>query len=106
MGILNLFRSKQNTDHDQLVLVQLRKSGSDLSKPHKIEFFLYFPTQSIAENAGLNIRDAGFEVEVRGAAQGNCLVVFRHKDDGSNVIGPAQNSPGLHGVSRFHEWGI
>src|SRR5215469_11966280 len=79
MGILDLFRSKRTTDRDQLVLVQLRKSGSNLSKPHKIEFFLYFPTQSIAERAGLNIRDAGFEVEVKKAAQGESWLCFASK---------------------------
>jgi regulator of RNase E activity RraB len=79
MGILDLFRSKQKTDLDQLVLVQLRNSGSNLSKPHKIEFFLYFPTHSVAERARLDIRDAGFEVEVRKAAQGDSWLCFTTK---------------------------
>jgi regulator of RNase E activity RraB len=79
MGILDLFRSKQRTDLDQSVLVQLRKSGSDLSKPHNIEFFLYFPSQSVAEKASLNIRDAGFEVEVKRAAQGDSWLCFATK---------------------------
>jgi hypothetical protein len=51
MSILDLFRSKEKPDLDQAVLVQLRKAGSDLSKPHNIEFFLYFPTRSVAEMA-------------------------------------------------------
>ena len=79
MGILDLFRSKQKADLDQLVLVQLHKSGSDLSKPHSIEFFLYFPTQSVAEDASYHIRDAGFEVEVRRAARGNSWLCFATK---------------------------
>jgi regulator of RNase E activity RraB len=79
MGILDLFRSKQKTDLDQLVLLQLRKSGSDLAKPHKIEFFLYFPTQPLAEKARLDIRDAGFDVEVRRAAQGDSWLCFATK---------------------------
>jgi len=79
MGILDLFRSKQKADLDQLVLVQLRKSGSSLSRPHNIEFFLYFPTQSVAEKAGVNIRDAGFEVEVKRAAQGESWLCFATK---------------------------
>jgi len=79
MGIVDLFRTKRKADLDQLVLVQLRKSGSNLSKPHNIEFFLYFPTQSVAENASLKIRDAGFEVEVRRAARGDSWLCFATK---------------------------
>ena len=79
MGIMDLFRSKQKTDPDQLVLVQLRKSGSALSKPHKIEFFLYFPSQSFAEKASLEIRDSGFDVEVKRAAQGDSWLCFATK---------------------------
>lgn len=79
MGILDVFRSKGKTDLDQSVLVQLRKSGSDLGKAHKIEFFLYFPTQSAAEKASLNIRDAGFEVKVEQAAQGESWLCFATK---------------------------
>ena len=30
---------------DALVLLQLRATGSDLSKPHSIEFFIYLPTR-------------------------------------------------------------
>jgi len=51
MGIFDLFRSKEKPDLDRSVLVQLRRSGSDLLKPHNIEFFLYFPTQSVADKA-------------------------------------------------------
>jgi regulator of RNase E activity RraB len=79
MGILDLFRRKQKRDLDQLVLVQLSKSGSNLSKPHHIEFFLYFPTRSSAEKASLSIRDAGFEVEVKRAAQGDSWLCFATK---------------------------
>jgi len=79
MGILDLFRTKRKADLDHLVLVQLRKSGSDLSKPHNIEFFLYFPTQSVAKNASLKIRDAGFEVEVRRAGLGDSWLCFATK---------------------------
>lgn len=79
MGIFGLFSLKRKTDLDELVLVQLRKSGSNLSKPHKIEFFLYFPTQSVAEMASLKVRDAGFDVEVGRAAQGDTWLCFATK---------------------------
>jgi len=79
MSILDLFRSKEKPDLDQAVLVQLRKAGSDLSKPHNIEFFLYFPTPSVAEMAAPTTRDAGFEVEVKRAAQGDTWLCFATK---------------------------
>ncbi len=79
MSILDLFRSKGKPDREQSVLAQLRRSGSDLSKPHNIEFFLYFPTQSVAEQAALSIRNAGFEVEVEKAAKGDSWLCFATK---------------------------
>ena len=69
MSLFNLFGSSKKADPDELVLRQLKKAGSDLSKPHRIEFFLYFPTQSVAEQAPVRIREQGFVVEVRPAAQ-------------------------------------
>src|SRR5215469_6183699 len=79
MSILDLFRAKGKPDLDQLVLGQLRKAGSDLTKAHKIEFFVYFPTQSVAEQASYFIRNAGFEVDVARAAQGGTWLCFATK---------------------------
>jgi hypothetical protein len=70
-GLLNLFRGSKKADLDEAVLIQLKNAGSDLSKPHKIEFFLYFPTQADAEQAELQIRHANFGAEIRRAAKGN-----------------------------------
>jgi regulator of RNase E activity RraB len=77
--IFDLFRRKGKPDLDGSVLVQLRRVGSDLSKPHNLEFFLYFPTQSVAEEAALQIRNAGFEVEVKKGAQGDQWLCFATK---------------------------
>ena len=46
------------------------KAGSNLLKPHKIQFFLYFPTQIAADQAASRIREMGFEVEVEKGAKG------------------------------------
>ncbi len=43
LGIFQFLGLAKKADPDQMVLDQLRKAGSDLSKPHKIDFFLYFP---------------------------------------------------------------
>src|SRR5580698_1527080 len=65
MGLFSLFGCSKKPDLDESVLIQLTKAGSDLSKPHKIEFFLYFPTQASAEQAAPRIRDDGCEVEAK-----------------------------------------
>ena len=105
MSILDLFRSKEKPDLDQSVLVQLRKAGSDLSKPHNMEFFLYFPTRSVAEKAAPPIRDAGFEVEVRGkeSCTGGYVALLRHENDGSRVVRPSEDSPKLCHSRSFNE---
>jgi regulator of RNase E activity RraB len=79
MGLFDLLRRSQKADLDDSVLVQLRKAGSNLSKQHQIEFFLYFPTQSAAEQAAVQVRDAGFEVKVDPAAKGNDWLCFATK---------------------------
>jgi hypothetical protein len=64
-------------DPDQQVLEQLRAAGSDLSKPHEMEFYLYFPSEQAAEQAGLKLETEGFDGEVRSAPDRNawlCLV--------------------------------
>ena len=50
---------------DQLVLSELRKAGSDLTKPTDIRFYLYIPTLSDAQHAAQTLREHGFTVEVR-----------------------------------------
>jgi Regulator of ribonuclease activity B len=71
MGLFNLFGCSKKPDPDEAVLIQLRKAGSNLSKPHNIEFFLYFPTQSAAQQAASQIKLKEFNVEVGPGAQGN-----------------------------------
>ena len=57
-------------DVDLQVIQQLEDAGSDLSKPHPIEFFLYFPSESTALRAARRIRAAGFTVQVQPGASG------------------------------------
>jgi hypothetical protein len=79
MGLFGLFGCSKKPDLDESVLIQLKKAGSNLSKPHHIEFFLYFPTQEIAEQAAPKIRASGFAVEVKQAAQGTDWLCFATK---------------------------
>jgi regulator of RNase E activity RraB len=70
MSFSQFFGFAKKPDPDQLVIEQLRKAGSDVSKPHKIEFFLYFPTKSSATEVASTIRKLWFGVDVAPAAQG------------------------------------
>ena len=81
MGILDLFRGSRakSADPDEAVLNQLRKAGSDLSKPHPVEFFLYFPSQDFAERAKTHVQSAGFAAKVEHAAQGETWLCFATK---------------------------
>lgn len=58
------------TSLDGKVIAQLRRAGSDLSQPHDIDFFLYFPTEQAARAAALALDGRGFAVETGKAAQG------------------------------------
>lgn len=51
-------------------LQALVQAGSDLSKPHKAEFYLLFPTEDAARNVVEKIAALGFATSVRPAAQG------------------------------------
>lgn len=70
IGIFGWFGRSKKSDPDQAVLEQLKKAGSDLSKPHNIEFFLYFPSESGAKQAAAKIKEMGLDVEGQPAAQG------------------------------------
>ncbi|MCX7220274.1 MAG: ribonuclease E inhibitor RraB [Burkholderiales bacterium] len=65
-----LNRAPAQTNPDSLVLTQLRKAGSNLGKPHDIEFFLYFPSEAAAGRVASKLRGDGFGVTVSPAAGG------------------------------------
>ena len=56
---------------DATVLAQLRKIGSDLSKPHVIEFFMYLPSDAAAQRVAESLRTKGFNVTVGPSARGD-----------------------------------
>ena len=51
-------------DPDAAVIDQLSAAGSDISKPHTIEFFTYFPAEDTAKTACGSLADNGFSVAV------------------------------------------
>ena len=55
---------------DRDVLDQLRAAGSDLNKPHRIEFYLYLASEADAEAVGRELRPMGYAVAVRPGVNG------------------------------------
>ena len=70
---------KSRPDLDQQVLDQLKKAGSDLSKPHDIEFFLYFLTKESANSAAEEVEGEGATVKVERAADDSAWLCFATK---------------------------
>lgn len=50
------------SDADAKVLKALQEAGSDLSKPHKIDHWLYLPTKQGAKFAAADLTSGGFAV--------------------------------------------
>ncbi len=93
MGIFSFLGYSQKADPDEGVLAQLRKAGSDLSKPHGIEFFLYFSSEFAAQQAASSIRDTGFQTSVGRDAQGVDWLCF-----GTKIMVPELST--LQGIRR------
>ena len=67
-------------DKDELVLKALKKNGSDLSKPHEIDFWFDFPSEESARTVAQKVSERGFEVEVyrnKGGDEYSCKAVKR-----------------------------
>ena len=80
MGLLSsLFGRSKKQYIDERMLFHLKNQGSDLSKPHEIEFFLYLPSQFAAEEVALHIRGCGFAVEVKEPSDGMGWLCFATK---------------------------
>jgi regulator of ribonuclease activity B len=63
---------------DDLTIQQLAKAGGDLQKPTDVVSYLYLPSEALAQQAGIELRQAGYSVEVRPAATGsNWLALAR-----------------------------
>lgn len=49
---------------DSVIVENLRDAGSDLSKPHAVDFNLYFPDESAARRVGAQLNAQGFDVSI------------------------------------------
>ncbi|MFY9234617.1 MAG: ribonuclease E inhibitor RraB [Fimbriimonadaceae bacterium] len=72
---------------DATTLRELEKAGSDLAKPHEIDFFLYFPSKDRAEGAASDMRELGYKATVGTRAfegQWSC--------EGAKILVPSEGS--------------
>jgi hypothetical protein len=64
LGICPAWGIGQAADPDQMALDQLKSAGSDLSKPHKIEFLLYFPDSKGVAQAAATLNGKKFDIDI------------------------------------------
>jgi hypothetical protein len=55
--------ARGQASQDAQVMEQLKSAGSNLSKPHPIEFYLYVPTQEAANRVATKARALGYEIK-------------------------------------------
>ena len=76
LGIYLLIRGNQRAaipvDPDADNLEELVRAGSDLERPHEIEFFLYLETRADAEAAATAVQREGFSAEIRPTETESC----------------------------------
>ena len=76
-----------NPNSGEFILEYLNRWGSDIRRKHEFTFWLYFPTEKDARNAGKKAKEAGFEVEISPPLGGEkdpgwlCLLYAPHIPD-------------------------
>jgi hypothetical protein len=109
-GILSRWQKKEEPDLDQQVLDQLKQAGSDLSKPHDIDFFLYFPTEASANEAAKDVKVEVDDVKVQlGADKKNwlCFATKRMIANHDKLVGLRRrfNQIAHQGQGEYDGWG-
>jgi hypothetical protein len=61
---------RSQADPDATTLRQLQQAGSDLTKPHEPEFFLYVPTEAGARKIAETLTAEGFKTDVHHTQSG------------------------------------
>lgn len=67
--LISANRAGQVAVPDLRVLSQLRQVGSKLNQPHKVDFFLYLPSQDSADRVAKDPSFRGYDVQVKPGAQ-------------------------------------
>lgn len=81
MAVMNTVTAADTGNHpDAMVLEQLRKHGSNLSKPHLIDFhFYYFKAKRSAEGLATTLKTRGFSVRITHSAMSDDWTVVASK---------------------------
>ena len=109
--IVGIFsRWQKEPDPDQQVLDQLKKAGSNLSKPHDIDFFLYFPTKDSASDAAKTLAGDVDTVKVEPGADKQtwlCLANKRMVPDHDKLVSLRTrfNEVARNGKGVYDGWG-
>jgi Regulator of ribonuclease activity B len=64
---------------DGRVIAQLHQAGSDVTKPHPVEFFFYFSSQETADRVAARLNDFGLASKVEPAAHGEEWAILASK---------------------------
>ena len=78
----------ESRDLENEIQSQLAKQNSDISKPHLVDFYFYFPAEEAAHQVAGELEGAGFATTVRPGAQGPdwlCLATKRINPDDSEL---------------------
>lgn len=70
----------RNTSPDGQVISQLKSAGSDLSKEHPVEFYIYVPTRESAEKIAEKVTGNGFVSVVEKTENSNTWLVYSKKN--------------------------
>jgi len=80
----------------EFILEQFQRFGSDLNRKHEVSFWLYFPTESSAQQAAHRAEAAGLKPEVSPPLEDSrdpqwlCLLFCPHVPDESLLDGISQ----------------
>ena len=80
LGRRRLPKTEPALDHDAALIEHLRASNADLSKPHEIDFYLYLPTEDVANDVLARAQGDGFRGDVSISADGSGWLCLLHKD--------------------------
>lgn len=69
----------KNLSPDGQVILQLKSAGSNLSKEHPIEFFIYAPNNDAAETIATRIESDGFKSKIEKSESDQSWMVFAVK---------------------------
>jgi hypothetical protein len=78
-GLLRSRSAEAEATRDGQTIAQLKKAGADITKPHSIDFFFYFPSQEAAHRVASRLAEFGLATKTEHAATGPRWVIQGQK---------------------------